>query len=247
LESEILLVDEVLAVGDAQFQKKCLGKMEDISKTGRAVVFVSHNMQAIRTLCTRAILLDRGEKTCDGSVSEVINKYEDYHSNDMTTMDWKSDGPGIPGARLTKAGVLNDGKSVGPNISTEKPIQIYIDFQVERETKVGTSILLHNQEGQLLFFSDSNHEPCWHMKTRPVGIYRSVCEIPANLLTPGRYSVTIGIWEGSYEAETIERDILHFVAYDDGFIRGELPYIANYGVIAPLLKWSSLVRQDNDH
>lgn len=245
LESEILLVDEVLAVGDAEFQKKCLGKMDDISKEGRTVLFVSHNMQAIRTLCSRAILLDRGRKICDGDVNTVINQYEDYHIKDISEVDWQTNGPSIPSAQLFKTGVLIDGKPAGPEFSTNNPLQIYITFRVKVAAKIGTTILMHNQEGQLLFVSLSNHGSNLYMKTFPEGVHRNVCTIPANLLSPGKYSISVGLWEGLYESGIMERDVLHIIARSDGLIRGDVANASDYGLIAPLLSWSSSPDNNN--
>lgn len=239
LEPEILLVDEVLAVGDAEFQKKCLGKMDSISKEGRTVLFVSHNMQAVRSLCSRAILLDRGKKICDGDVNTVINRYEDYHIKDTAMMDWNTSGPETPSAQLVKVGVISDGKQASPEVPTEKPLQIYITFRVKQAAKVSTTVLLHNQEGQMVFCSLSNHEPNWHMKIRPIGTYRNVCTIPANLLSPGKYSISIALWEGFYESGITERDVLHITIRADGLVKGDLPYALEYGLITPLLQWSS--------
>jgi len=240
LEPEILLVDEVLAVGDAEFQKKCLGKMDDISKEGRTVLFVSHNMQAIRTLCSRAILLDRGKKICDGDVNTVINQYEDYHIKDTSMVDWQNTGPTIPSAQLLKTGVLSDGKIIESEFPTEKPLQIYITFRVTTSAKIGTTVLVHNQEDQLLFISLSCHDPNLQMKNFSEGVHRNICTIPANLLSPGKYSISVGLWEGLYESGIIERDVLHIIARSDGFIRGNgVADIADYGLIAPLLSWSS--------
>ena len=87
LESDILIVDEVLAVGDAGFQRKCLGRMESVANEGRTILFVSHNMGAISELCTRAILLDRGRKVADGSVSEIVNQYSRISSSGANICD----------------------------------------------------------------------------------------------------------------------------------------------------------------
>jgi lipopolysaccharide transport system ATP-binding protein len=240
LEPEILLVDEVLAVGDAEFQKKCLGKMDSISKEGRTVLFVSHNMQAIRTLCSRAILLDRGKKIYDGDVNSAISQYENYRTKDTSTVDWQNTGPAISSAQLLKAGIWSDGKPTGPEFSTEKSLQIYITFKVNVPAKIGTTILMHNQEGQLLFVSLSSHDPNLYKRDFSKGMHQNVCTIPANLLSPGRYSISVGLWEGLYESGIIERDVLHIIARSDGLIRvGNTVDADDYGLIAPLLSWSS--------
>lgn len=241
LEPEILLIDEVLAVGDAEFQKKCLGKMDSISKEGRTVLFVSHNMQAIRSLCSRAILLDRGKKISDGDVNTVINKYEDYNTRDTVVMDWGNAGQTTPSAQLIKASVISNNKPIaGSEFSTESTLQVNITFKVKTVNKMGTTVLIYNQEGQLLFFSLSSHNPDLRTKIFPEGMHQNTCTIPANLLSPGKYSISIGLWEGLYESGIIERDVLHIVTKSDGLIAGSGAADTNdYGLIAPLLSWSS--------
>jgi len=240
LEPEILLVDEVLAVGDMEFQKKCLGKMDSISKEGRTVLFVSHNMQTVRSLCSRAILLDHGKIICNSDVNTVINQYENYHVKDISEVDWKDSGPAISSAQLVKTGALNNGKPIGTEFPTEQLLEIYISFNVKTPAKIGTTILVHNQEGQLLFYSLSNHDPNMQTKTLSEGIHRNVCTIPANLLSPGKYSISVGLWEGLYEPGIIERDVLHIVGRSDGLIKGRsIDGHDDNGLIAPLLSWSS--------
>ena len=225
LEPEILIVDEVLAVGDAGFQKKCLGKMGDVAKAGRTVLFVSHNMAAVKNLCSKAILLQNGVKCFEGDTFSAINKYFMRDENDAAIVRWdSSSAPSVTSAHLIEVEILSDANRVGTELSTEEPIQVYIKFRVTRENKIGTTVLLSNSEGQCLFSSLSNHEPKWHGKNRPKGVYVSVCEVPSNFLAAGRYSVGVVLWEGVYEASVVERDVLQFMAYDKGLVRGDLTY-----------------------
>jgi len=242
LDPEILLVDEVLAVGDAQFQKKCLGKMEDATREeGRTILFVSHNMGAVRSLCNRSIVLENGTINYDGDVHSAVDKY--YLGKDLNKsfVTWDPAGaPSTPSASMIEAGLLSDSKPIGSEVPTELPIQIYIKFIVKKEAKIGTSLILNNSEGQMIFISISNHEPNWHGKIRPKGIYLSTCEIPPNFLASGRYSVSIPFWEGHYESGIVEKDILQFTAYENGLVRGDLPYEFSKNVMAmPLLSWIS--------
>jgi lipopolysaccharide transport system ATP-binding protein len=239
LEPEILIVDEVLAVGDAQFQQKCLGKMEEVGREGRTVLFVSHNMGAIKNLCTRGLLLKDGIKLFEGEAGSTIDKYLEWGGNNNDSITWEpKKSPRVPSARLIEVGILSGGKSVGTDLSTEKPIQIFVRFAVEKEANIGTTVLLSNSEGQLLFASLSNHEKEWHGKKRPVGIYRSDCEIPGNLLASGQYLVSIGFWEGFYQHGVVEKDVIRFHAFEEGMVRGDLPYESK-GIFRPLLKWHS--------
>jgi len=239
LEPEILIVDEVLAVGDAQFQKKCLGKMEEVGKEGRTVLFVSHNMGAVRNLCHQGLVLRDGQIDFLGDVNSAIDHYFGGVNDDLSNVTWSPEtAPYIPSARLLEVGILSDGKPVGNHVSTELPMQIYMRFEVLKAAQVGTTVILHNSEGQLIFASISNHEPNWHGKIRPKGVYRSFCEIPQNFLSAGHYSVSIPFWEGHYETGLVERDVIQFVANEDGFVRGDLPY-ESQGLVRPLLKWWS--------
>jgi lipopolysaccharide transport system ATP-binding protein len=240
LEPEILIVDEVLAVGDIEFQKKCLGKMEDVSKAGRTVLFVSHNMGAIKALCSKAILLKNGALSFVGDTLNAVSHYTMHAGKDVAVVRWnEGDPPALPSAHLLEAGILSAGQQVGTDISTEAPMQIYIKFKVTKEERIGTTIILNNSDGAKVFVSLSNQEPNWHKKIRPLGIYESVCEIPPNFLADGNYSVSIVFWEGFYKAAITESDVLQFSAHEKGYIRGDLPYELKAGVVRPLLKWTS--------
>ena len=246
LEPEILVVDEVLAVGDAEFQKKSLGKMGEVAQSGRTVLFVSHNLSAIKSLCNRAILLENGNKTFDGDVlaaSALYLRADDTHETD--TIYWDAEhAPASRCARLLEVNILNDGKLVGSQVLTELPIQIAIRFQViEDQAKVGTSIRLFTTDGTLTFVSISNHEPEWHMRERPRGIYRSICEIPANFLADGSYSLSVVLWDGNYQDGITENDVLVFRAHEKGYIRGDYPSQIK-GSIYPLLKWTSRLERE---
>lgn len=240
LEPEILIVDEVLAVGDAQFQKKCIGKMEDVGKQGRTILFVSHNLGAIKALCSRAILLNNGRLLFDGDVLSAATRYSGRDDVDVARVRWEeADAPSLPSARLMEVDILSDGMPAGTDLSTESPIQVSITFRVIREAMIGTTVLLYNADGVLVVISMSNHEPSWHGKLRPPGLYRSVCEIPPNFLCEGRYTISIPFWEGFYETGIIERDVLRFTAHEKGFVRGDLPYEMKESAVRPLLRWRS--------
>lgn len=241
LDPEILLLDEVLAVGDNQFQKKCLGKMEDVStKEGRTILIVSHNMGTLKSLCTRAIVLKKGCVDFDGNAMAAVAHYSMREAINSAVVRWDvADAPSIPSGFLVEVGILNDGRNTGTDLSTEQTIQIYVVFQVTRESRVGTSVLLKNEEGMLVLVSISNHEPLWHGKVRPKGLYRSICEIPANFLADGRYNVSVPFWEGHYTAGIVEEDVLSFYAHERGLVRGDLPYEMRGGVVRPLLNWTS--------
>jgi lipopolysaccharide transport system ATP-binding protein len=194
LEPEILVVDEVLAVGDVAFQKKCLGKMGDVAKGGRTVLFVSHNMQAIRQLCQRAILLDAGTTIVDGKSDAAIHHY----LQGMT----KAESPELlermiralppdPAFRLESVRLFQSGQLVTNSISNAEPLKIEIRYQVlERATGLRVYFDLCDSEDTLLFrsFHDEQAEGIPTMET---GNYVSHAAIPANVLAPFQYELRI--------------------------------------------------------
>jgi lipopolysaccharide transport system ATP-binding protein len=241
LDPEILIVDEVLAVGDYQFQEKCAGRMGEVGREGRTILFVTHNMGLMKNLCNRAILLAGGGKNFEGDVLEAVSIYRQEYNNNITIRkDVYAIYPSIPSASIIEIGLLCDGNPAGDDISTEHCIDIYVVFRVISPAKVGTTVLLYNGDGQIVFASISNHEPNWHGKTRPPGIYKSICEIPKNFLADGRYSVSIVFWEGHYNDVINLNNVLYFLAKERGLVRGDLPYEMKNVLTMPFFNWISI-------
>ena len=182
LEPEILFIDEVLAVGDASFQKKCLGKMNDISKQGRTIIFVSHNMTALRALCTRLLWLEAGRVKESGESAEIINHYLQNHRLDNLESIWKDVGtaPGDDRVRLRSVRVIL------PADDTD-PITVHTGFRIEfmywnymPGSVLNVSMVLNNLEEVCVFSSISDFE------ARPAGLIRHTVEIPGTSLMLGR-------------------------------------------------------------
>jgi lipopolysaccharide transport system ATP-binding protein len=128
LEPEILIVDEVLAVGDAEFQRRCLGRMEEIGRSGRTVLFVSHNMQAVARLCSRSILLESGKVVCDAPTDDVIARYLQGASGTASEISWGDDGPGGDVARLRSVRVIDATGSTAHAVEVREPVGIEVSF-----------------------------------------------------------------------------------------------------------------------
>ncbi len=194
LDPEILMVDEVLAVGDAAFQKKCLGKMGDVAKEGRTIFFVSHNMQAIRHLCDRAILLDAGRLVEDGAASAVVAKYLEDPRVSITYDNFEkmiSGLPSDPAFRLRGIELRQDGTSVIQNIGNGSPLELIVHYEVlQRTTGLRVFFDLCDTEDTLLFrsFHDEGAEGIPVMEP---GYYTSKAIIPADLLAPTIYELRI--------------------------------------------------------
>jgi len=192
LEPEILIVDEVLAVGDAQFQKKCLGKMQDVStKDGRTVLFVSHNMIAVRRLCSRTMLLNSGGITAHGETSQVLKNYQAMALPQQGRRDWPEleTAPGSEICRIRRIRTTNMAGNdiVAADVSERFIVEIVFDVMVGGYLLV-PNFHFFNEEGQCLFVAQ-DLEPAWRGKPRPVGRYCCRLFIPENLMTEGRLSI----------------------------------------------------------
>jgi len=189
LETEILLVDEVLAVGDILFQKKCLGKMDDISKEGRTVLFISHNMGAIRQLCNDAILLEAGRIQSEGKASEIASEYENYGTaNIENTWVNNAEEDRNQVAYIEKVEVQTDTfQSKAVFLSSEN---IYIVFTVvvseeNQNFKIGFDLV---RKAEVVFRTQQVDSPRI-VENLSVGRNKLICQIPANLLSYGDYYI----------------------------------------------------------
>jgi lipopolysaccharide transport system ATP-binding protein len=237
LESEILLVDEVLAVGDAIFQRKCLGKMGDVAKQGRTVLFVSHNMAAIAQICERALFLENGCLNRDGEPSSIIS---DYLTSGTTaratwsnpTFDESSNGD----LRLNYASVLSTRKEPVPVVEFDKGFQIEIGYELYRPIK-GFAIVCQvlDSRGTLVWSSwDSDHNRLRNNGIRrEAGRYLSTCSVPGALLRPGRYTLSINSRLHNGERWMVYDNLLSFDISTVGYHFNR----NRQGVITPLLEW----------
>ncbi len=245
LETRILLVDEVLAVGDAEFQRKCLQKMEQVGTQGRAVLFVSHDMAAVTRLCSRAILLDQGRVVADGPAAGVVHQY--LHGGSMhgaAVREWPriEEAPGDRVARLRAVRVLDESGRPAPEIDIRRPVRIEVEFwNLDPTFRPAANVHLYNDQGQCLFVSCDFTSAVWKAGPRPHGIVRSVCHIPGNFLSEGLVSVLAAV--SSFPRTTVhamERDAVAFVVVDHsegdgarGSFSGPIP-----GAVRPMLEWT---------
>jgi len=197
LEPEILLVDEVLAVGDAAFQKKCLGRMGDVAKEGRTVLFVSHSMGSIQRLCNRAMLLNDGSVMMDGPVGKTIQEYllmgmERAGERIWTDID---KAPGDDVVRVRAIRVTNQYGQVCSSFDVRDPVRIELEYWVLSEGyPLLVQLIVSNAMGQRLFNVKDNLDSPWSMDIpRPTGLYRTVCEIPGDFLNEGELFISYGI------------------------------------------------------
>ncbi|HSF60171.1 MAG TPA: ABC transporter ATP-binding protein [Gaiellaceae bacterium] len=246
LEPEILLVDEVLAVGDAEFQRRCLGRMEDLSESGRTVVFVSHQMQAVSQLCDRAILLERGRVVRDGPSGEVVAHYLQTVGGAGSSRSWPdlATAPGDDLARLVSVRVVDEHGETADATDVRRPVGIEIGFRVLRTggPAVFPKIKVYNARRNVVFNAlDTSSR--WREPSSP-GEYVSTAWIPGNLLNEGLVTIDVGIC--SLNAPKLHPhagcvDAVSFHVQDEGegdsargLFTGQLQ-----GVVRPLLEWTT--------
>jgi lipopolysaccharide transport system ATP-binding protein len=242
LEPEILLVDEVLAVGDLQFQKKCMGKMDEVGRQGRTVLFVSHNMTAVKALCTRAVLLRDGKVAAQGDTIDVVKEYQRQTSMSGTAERvWHAaNAPGNKIARLLAVRVRDAAGTLCSDIDSQHPFSIEIDFEnLAERSLLGTSVLIHNEDGDCVLSTISNNDPAWHGKMRPRGTYRSRCEMPANLFPDGQLTISVVVWGDNYKWGFQESEVVAVQIHETaGSARGDF-LKRMVGVVRPALPWTS--------
>jgi lipopolysaccharide transport system ATP-binding protein len=192
LEPEVLVVDEVLAVGDHAFQKKCLGKMRDVATgDGRTILFVSHNMSALAQLCEQAILLEEGFVTKIGPVKDVITTYLKSGLNSNTAQARFPTDTGKP-CQYVSAEILHGDGSLGSEFSCDEPVKIRLRFEIrEPVLSLFLTLSLQNLEGTRVLFSDvRDTDPSVHERLG-VGVHTFEIEVPARLLAPTSYLLTV--------------------------------------------------------
>ena len=242
LEPEILIIDEVLAVGDMDFQKKSLSKMEEVGKEGRTVLFVSHNLPAVARLCNRAILIEQGQITMDGSSGSVVhnymtngkkstaeavlNKEQSYHEKDI--------------AILKAVRILDDTEKINSNIKIDKEFSIEMEYNV---LKPGYKLLPHfgllDINGQHIFIT-ADQDPEWKSKTMPTGSFSSRVWIPGNFLAEGMIYINCSLITLNPASVVFDEpsivSCLIIETNEENSSRGEYSGTMP-GVIRPLLKW----------
>ncbi len=246
LESEILIVDEVLAVGDGRFQRKCLNKMQEVGEQGRTVLFVSHSMPAVTRLCRRALLLNEGKLVAEGQAHTIVRTYLSG-STDSSTGEriWMTPQqmPGGEVARLCAVRLKTEDAQIGNTVAINKSMEIEMEYDV---LKPGYALLPHfqlvNEEG-VLVFKALDVDPNWRKRSRPVGHFVSRALIPGNLLQEGMHFVWVALITLEpmivqfFEPDVVAFQVIESTAGESarGDFAGDIS-----GVVRPLLKWTTV-------
>ena len=234
LEPEILIVDEVLAVGDAAFQQKCISKMENVGKDGRTVLFVSHNMGAVTQLCDRAIWLKGGRIRMDGNVHEVVSAYLNDGASGHAV--WRPDTPTgeRSGIRILEARLSDPTTGEAATMMAYGgSLQLEIRYELSRATKnASVFYALRDSQGDVLYVSRDTDNLGWKGRERVPGTYVSRTLFPA-FLKPGRYLVTVGVADGIGKRFDRYEDVLAFDVSSAGCPVNP----SRRGLLLPLLDW----------
>lgn len=240
LEPEILIVDEVLAVGDQQFQKKCLGKMEEVGKQGRTVIFVSHSMPTVTSLCDKAILLDAGRIAKMGPTSEVVMHYYTSGQASPASADFSAKHVGDRKVRLLKGEIKNSQGEIALEAKIDEAITVEMTFEVLEDDTVVLVPNFHfyTANGECAFITVSDEKA-----SNGKGKYTVICHVNGNLLNEGGYFIGLAMssFESGIRVHFFEKNALSFNVNDQmhmesmrGGWAGVMP-----GAMRPRLKWET--------
>lgn len=245
LEPEILVVDEVLAVGDASFQKKCLGKMEEVAdQQCRTVLFVSHQMPMVASLCNRCLLLRDSHLSDDGKPSSVILNYQNVGYGGAATVDYSKStkAPGDEWARLLQAWVANSEDQPTSEIAIQQPFAIHMVYELLREApgEPFPNVHIYDFRGNCAFVTAASTRRNQAIKP---GRYHAICELPANLFNDGLFSAGLALTfvHSGIHVSFFDQNSLNFAIVDGmkGVPTRESGYTGPIpGVFRPILPWT---------
>lgn len=247
LESDILIIDEVLAVGDGEFQKKCINTMSGLEEKGKTLLFVSHNMGMVKRLCNRAIMLSSGKIVDEGPVDQVVNSYMLHGKKNKNSYVW----PSNSNARDEYVSLVSifayTDTSSGGTFDIDDDIQIKVSYRVHKERfKLALQLLFYNEEGVLLFIASDTVGTNWTDKVRKPGEYESICTIPRYLLNDGEVFVSVAMIESGIARRLYEESVISFVVVDNMKSVGPRgDFIGQWlrTAVRPLLPWNVTYRE----
>lgn len=239
LDPEILIIDEVLAVGDYEFQKKCIGKIESVSKQGRTIIFVSHSKEAISEICNKVILLESGLLISEGETRKILSKYYKEESSFRFKIDqfqsynFRNSNEKI---EISKLYLASNGKEKGI-FELNEEINLIIHYNVKSEGLIiNLSISVYGPNMEYILASPSNSDSNWYQKKHPIGSYIANCILPPFLFNDQRYFISVLMVENGHNILLDLEKVLSFSVYDDGVGRSNF-YGTWSGLIRPRLIW----------
>jgi lipopolysaccharide transport system ATP-binding protein len=238
LETDVLIVDEVLAVGDAKFQQRCMSKMQDVSRAGRTVLFVSHNMAAIQRMCSRVVRLDAGRVKDHGSAHEIVARYLAETHSVPSKRAW-TDLDSAPGSETVKIASVEvrslSPEEIGP-LSVETGAEVLIEYvNLLPSQHLNLSAHVYSADDVLVLNAIPVDEPDWFGKPFPAGRYQCRFELPPRLLNSGTYRIELLVVRDQAVILSKHENIVAFEVVDapnGSMWHGRLP-----GVVRPKIRW----------
>lgn len=242
LEPEILLVDEVLAVGDFSFQAKCADKMKSVSEEGRTVLFVSHNLGVIQKLCSRSLLLHEGRKVLDGPTAEVIQAYT--AGGVMAEAEYQQPADPSKAIHLRRVKLLSVEGKAQSQFRFDEPVQIVVEYEVNKPTSFcAVWLSVFTSEGTVVFGSADGDTDESRFKLRQTGYYRTVLNLPEKWLNAGNYNIVAGITQYAPLFNYDRVEAVGFTIHDLGTPEKLLTGHSRPGVLQPFLKWETTLQE----
>lgn len=236
LDPEILVIDEVLAVGDAAFQKKCLGKMGDVAERGRTVLFVSHNMEAIKRLCQWSIRIEDGLVVDKGDSYKVVENYLALKSNDSGNIKISPN----PNKKMSlrEVSILDVNNNPSSRLDMGKPFKIRINYDVNQQARsVHVICFIFTVEGINVFGTGDADLSPERLNIREPGNYTGEFEVPPHLLGEGNYSITVSLGRPFQEVYDRHESVIHFTIVDDSSMRRNWLHKRRPGILGIEIPW----------
>ncbi|HSS20787.1 MAG TPA: ABC transporter ATP-binding protein [Pyrinomonadaceae bacterium] len=240
LEPEILVLDEVLAVGDTAFQQKCLGKMRDVTRQGRTVLLVSHSMSTVSRLCKKTLWLDDGRLRETGPSDEVIQSYLSARGNALASYTRNgTEAPADSRVFITSGRILNHENQVAAVLDAQQPFSIEIEYEVKKTTLVWVGFSISTRDGADIMAATDGDVDIYASNPREPGAYKSTCHFPEGLFNTGQWVLSL------FAARTTggNVEILDYCEYALSFGVENPSGVGSYmpksrvGVISPRLDW----------
>lgn len=250
LDSDILFLDEVLAVGDIKFQKRCMGKINEIANDGRTILYVSHNLQGLANLCGRAMVFEHGRIIGDGPTGDIIDDYVERSRGGRLSfahaVSFADDGtaPGNDVVRLLGVRAMQNGETVKDAVRLGADLDLEITYRnLKPDVQLRVGLRFFDRYGTPVFSSDNfylaeNQDDCANRPSEP-GLYTSVCRIPAKYLNDIKYFVTVMILDGANDLMVRADEVISLDVTDDTSLPQKIPGFQGplFGVVRQHLTW----------
>ena len=237
LEPEILLVDEVLAVGDFAFQEKCLTRIREAAVGGQTILLISHNLGSITRFCERAILLEKGRLVACGTADEIAERYVTSSLKEQPTWERSVEQGSYDGMGFTAATLLNDRNVACATFRGDEEVRIRVRYRVDRPQNATIHLWLTDAAGTIIFFTSDTDSVGVQGTVREVGLWETEVRVPSHLLAAGHYSVSVSAHWPQLASYDDCRDVLGFTLLLQGTMR-EFDSVRK-GIVEPLLRWDT--------